>query len=232
ARPLREDGVFRDDLDRGNVVDTGVAENMLDRLALRHAARALADDDAELALVHHLSAVGFRPADRLAVREERIVAFEEIQGLGRHRVIELREELMIVVDERDDLARHARREELRAGEGDRLGGRLRTREHAARVHADVVAFELSEVFPSLIGDAHPLCHKTSFQRGVYPPYQALRAPPENARSYPLIPRPARRTIANPNLFRPPPGVRAFRAPGKRRRHDRAGGGYSQRRGRN
>src|SRR5207237_8558034 len=123
-------------------------------------------------------------------------------------------------------------EELRAGEGDRLGGRLRTREHAARVHADVVAFELSEVFPSLIGDAHPLCHKTSFQRGVCPPYKALRAPPENARSYPLIPRPARRTIANPNLFRPPPGVRAFRAPGKRRRHDRAGGGYSQRRGRN
>src|SRR5882672_6560061 len=57
-----------------------------------------------------------------------------------------------------------------------------------------------------------------------------RAQPENARSYPVVPHPARRPLAHPDLFRPPPGIRALRPPRKRRRRDRARGGHSQRRG--
>src|SRR5258708_17467603 len=131
AGPLGEDRILRDDLDRGDVVDTGVAENVPCRVALGHTARALADDDAELALVHHLPAVGFRPADRLAVREERVVALEKIQWLGRGPLIEVRKELVIVVDQRDDLAPHAPPGPPRRAERDRPGGRLRAPEHAA-----------------------------------------------------------------------------------------------------
>src|SRR5712692_3862508 len=98
-------------------------------------------------------------------------------------MVELREEFVIVVDQRYDLARHARREQLCGGQRDRLGGRLRTREHAARVHPDVVAFELAEVFPPLIGDAYPLCHETSLSRTARQAAFRLRAPPEDARSY-------------------------------------------------
>src|SRR5258708_7561692 len=51
ARPLRKDRVLRDDLDRGDVVDAGIAENVPGCVALGPPARAPADDDAELAFV-------------------------------------------------------------------------------------------------------------------------------------------------------------------------------------
>src|SRR5882762_6327977 len=44
------------------------------------------------------------------------------------------------------------------------------------------------------------------------PLTSRRAQPENARSYPVVRHPARRPIAHPDLFRPPPGIRAFPSP--------------------
>src|SRR5260370_7422704 len=51
------------------------------------------------------------------------------------------------------------------------------------MHSDGLAFELAEVFTSLIGDAYPFCHETSLCRAALRALSSRRAPPEDARSY-------------------------------------------------
>ena len=111
-RPLREGRVLRNDVGRGDVVDAGVAEDAVARLVLADVAAALADDDAELALIDHVAAVGLRPADGLAMGEERARRLEEVERLGRLHDAEARGERMEIVPEADHLGRHARRQRL------------------------------------------------------------------------------------------------------------------------
>src|SRR3546814_18787932 len=70
ARPLCEGRVLLQDLRRRPVVDAGVAEDVVGGLRLGDFPAALADNDAQLALVDHRSVVAFRsPARGAAGRE-------------------------------------------------------------------------------------------------------------------------------------------------------------------
>src|SRR5207253_2743353 len=66
ARPLREARIPGDDLDGGDIVDAGVAEDAALRIGFGDRAAALADDDAELAFVHDLAGIGLRRTNRFA----------------------------------------------------------------------------------------------------------------------------------------------------------------------
>src|SRR3546814_9177130 len=64
ARPLCEGRVLLQDLRRRHVVDAGVAEDVVGGLRLGDFPAALADNDAQLALVDHRAVVAFRSPDR------------------------------------------------------------------------------------------------------------------------------------------------------------------------
>jgi hypothetical protein len=103
----------------------------------------LADDDAELALEHHL-AFAQRLADGLAGGEEGVGRLQQVQRLGRHRQLELLAERVEVVPQRDDLGGLGGRERLELVQREHAAGRLRRGEHVAAVLAHMLAVQRAE----------------------------------------------------------------------------------------
>ena len=136
TRPLLERLVLAQQIDGGDVVHAGVAEDVIAGLGLRDVEALLADDDAELALVDDLSGIGGRPLDRLVRRPIGIRRFKEPERLFRLLEIVLGRELMEIIPQADHLRGIARRqhaERRRASPFGRSASRRRTcRQYALR----------------------------------------------------------------------------------------------------
>ena len=109
ARPLLERFVLAQEIDGGDVVHAGIAEDIFAGLGLRDVEAFLADDDAELALVNDLSGVGGRPLDRPVRGPIGIRGFEEPERFFRLLELVLGGELVEIIPQADHLRRIARR---------------------------------------------------------------------------------------------------------------------------
>ena len=158
AHPLVEARVLLEEVDRGDVVDAGVAEDVARRFRLAHVGAAPADDDAELALVDDLAGIGFRPPDRLAVRVVGVGRLDEIERLLRLLKVVLGGELVEIVPKADHLARAAGRQDAHGAERDALARRLRRREHVSSVHGDDAVRERAESDLVASREPQPMSH--------------------------------------------------------------------------
>ena len=187
ARPLGEGRVLGDEVGGGDVVDAGVAEDVVLGLGLADVAAALADDDAELALVDHVAAVGGRPADGLAMGEEGARRLQEVERLVRLGDAQARGQRVEVVPQADHLGRRARGQHLDLGERQRRAGRPGILEHVALVHPDGRAIERAEPGLPLVLEPDPACHP--YLPSLLPPCPAC-ADHAGAAAPPARPAPA------------------------------------------
>ena len=161
ARPLLERLVLAQQIDRGDVVHAGVAEDVVAGLGFGDVEAFLADDDAEFALVDDLSGIGGRTLDRLARRPIGIRGFQEPERLLRPGKIVLGRELVEIVPQADHLRRIARGADLDLGELYSLPVRLRAGEQIALVNRDCLAFQRAEAGFSTLLETDPFCHLRS-----------------------------------------------------------------------
>ena len=116
ARPLLERLVLAQQVDGGDVVHAGVAEDVVAGLGFGDVEAFLADDDAELALINDLAGVGGRTLNWLARRPIGIRSFKEPERLLRPGKIVLGRELVEIVPQADHLRGIARGLNLDLGE--------------------------------------------------------------------------------------------------------------------
>jgi hypothetical protein len=125
-----------------------------ERLRLGDRGAGLADDDAQLALEHHL-AVAQWLADARAGRKVGVGRLQQVERLRGHRQLELLAERMEVVPQRNDLGRLGRREEPHAREQEHAACRLRALEHVAAVLVHGIAFERAEARFAAVFETDP-----------------------------------------------------------------------------
>jgi len=155
---LCEGRVLRDQVGGSDIVDAGIAEDVLAGLLLADIAAVLADDDAEFAFVDNVAGIGFRPADRLAVRQERARRLEELERLVLRHHVQAGGQSMKIVPQADHLARHRRRQNLDFVEANACPGWRRVRKHVTIVDGDPVPFERTESNRSVLFEPNPPCH--------------------------------------------------------------------------
>ena len=129
--PLGEGLVLADQLDGSDIVDAGIAKDIVRGVGLGYLLAFLADYDAEFALIDNLTVVGLGPADDLVGAEKGIVALEQVQRLFGLRHLHLGGQGVEVIPQCDHLGRLARRQQLHVGEEKRLARRLGPGEHVA-----------------------------------------------------------------------------------------------------
>ena len=150
--------VLAQQIDGGDVVHAGVAEDIVAGLGFRDVEAFLADDDAEFALVNDFSGIGGRALDRLVRRPIGIRRLEEPERLLRLGEIVLGRELVEIIPQADHLRRLARRQNLNVGEFQRLAARLCAGKHVAGVDRDAVAIQRAKTGLSTLLETNPLRH--------------------------------------------------------------------------
>ena len=158
ARPLFERFVLAQEVDGGDVVHAGVAEDVVAGLGFGDVEAFLADDDAEFALIDDLAGVGGRTLDRLVGGPVGIRRLEEPERLLRLLEIVLGGELVEIIPQADHLRGIAGRLDLDVRKFQRLAGRLGAGEHVAGVNRDGVAFQRAEAGFATLLEADPFCH--------------------------------------------------------------------------
>ena len=179
ARPLLERLVLAQQIDGGDVVHAGVAEDIIAGLGLRDVEAFLADDDAKLALVDDLSGIGRRALDRPVGGPIGIRRLEEPERLFRLLEIVLGRELVEIIPQADHFRWIAGRQNLNVGELQRLAGRLGAGEHIAAVNRDGVSFQRTNAGLAALLEADPFCH-------LRPPGAVKAASFDRAALWPIV----------------------------------------------
>ena len=161
ARPLLERFVLAQKVDRGDVVDAGIAEYVFAGLGFRDVEAFLADDDAQFALVDDFSGIGSRSLDRPVRGPIGVRGLQEPERLLRLLEIVLGRELVEIVPQTDHLRGIARRQKLYVGEFDGPAARLRAGEQVAAVNRNGVAFQRAKAGFATLLKADPFCHLTT-----------------------------------------------------------------------
>ena len=161
AAPLLEGRVLKNELDGGDIVDAGVAEDACLDLRGRDVPALPADHDAELPLEEDPASVGARPPDGPASRMRGGGGLEEVERLLRLAPAVLLGGRPEVVPEPDDLRRIAGGEHLGSVEGDPLVRGFGSGEEIARVHRDLAVLERADLDPAVVPDAYPMAHDSS-----------------------------------------------------------------------
>ena len=158
AHPLREGRVLVQEIDRGDIVDAGVAEDAVGRLLFGDIAALFADDDAELALIDDLAGIGWWPLDRLTWSEECVRGFQEPERLRRLRKVLLFGVGSKIVPEADHLAGNARREDFYRSEIELLSRRRGLVKQVAVIDLDGAAIERAKADATIMLETNPLRH--------------------------------------------------------------------------
>ncbi len=159
AGPLIKGGEFLHQVDGGDVVHAGIAEDVIFGLRLAHVEALFADHHPKLAFVQNPAVVGLRATNGLAGRMIGIGRLEEIQRLIGPLKIILRRELMKIVPQADHLARLARREHAHVRKLDGFAGGFRAREHVAVVNGDDPVLQGPKADPAVPLKPDPLRHR-------------------------------------------------------------------------
>ena len=158
ARPLLERLVLAQEIDGGDIVHAGIAEDIVAGLGFGDVEAFLADDDAEFAFVDDFSGIGGGALDRLVSGPIGVRRLKEPQRLFRLREIVLGCELVEIIPQTDHLRRVARRQNPNVGQFQRLAARLRTGEQVAGMNRNGIAFQSAEAGLPIPLETDPLCH--------------------------------------------------------------------------
>ena len=115
AGPLLKGLVLEQEFDRGDVIDAGVAEDVVVGFAGLDSAAGPADDDAELGLEDHPALVAARTKDGFARPDNAGNRLHEVQRRGRYRLTLGLGALVEIVPQRENRVRLVRREQLDLG---------------------------------------------------------------------------------------------------------------------
>ena len=157
---MLERRVLVEQIEGGDVIHAGVAEDVIRCLGVGDGMTALADHNPKLAFEHHPPGIILRPGNFRAAGKERCLRLEEIKRFGRFLVIELGCERVKIVPQANHLARIARRREIDLRPRKHAASRSRRGEHIAGMNGDALALKCAEAQAALLREANPLRHDT------------------------------------------------------------------------
>src|ERR1700737_3236649 len=149
SAPLCEVDILVQHARRRHVVDAGIAEDVIGRVAWTYILAQFSDDEAGLALVGDLTRIAGRPSYRHVRADDRCTGLDEKQRMRRRRFAELLPKRVEVVPQGDDLGWRARALERERSARDGAAGRPRRAAHVALIFGDMGVLDRAESDPAV-----------------------------------------------------------------------------------
>src|ERR1700730_3629791 len=157
--PLRKIAVLKQQIDCGDVIDAGVAKDVITGFVCRYTPSLFSNDDSQFALEHDLARISCGSPDGLMAADDRGRRLDEKQGVLRSRFPDLGGQCMKIVPQRHDLARDARAQQCKCARRKPDAGTSRRAEHVPFVLEHAPALENAESDAVIRTKPRPFRHR-------------------------------------------------------------------------